>query len=249
MSKVDWKLAELYGILVGDGYLHKNNHSIFVVCSSEESYYLKNRVIPFFEILFKKKPYFAPRKDRNAFYIQANSKEIVNFFIDTFDMTRGAKSNYRISKRIMNNKKLIPHFLRGLFDTDGCVKFSKQNKGVNYYPRIQFHFKNSLFASDLKKALSKLKFNMGCYEDNRFGGLYVIQISGNANLNKWCNLIGSANLVHITKILQWEKDGFVKPRTTLEERIKYLGINTNVVLNCKQISPDSPVENRNIHRL
>ncbi len=237
---IDWRLVELYGILVGDGYLHKTNYSIIVVCSSEEIYYLQNRVMPLFEKIFGKKPYFASRKDRNAYYIQVSSKEIMNHLIDIFSITRGAKNNYRINKIIMKNRYLAPHFLRGLFDTDGCIKFSKQARDVNYYPRIQFYFKNGPIAGDLEKLLTKLGFTYSGYEDNRFGGLYVIQISGNVNLEKWINLIGSANLVHLTKILQWKKDGFVKPKTTLDERIKNLGISTNTLLNCRSISPVKP---------
>jgi len=235
MTYIDWKMAELYGILVGDGYLHKNNHSIIIVCSSEEAYYLKNRVMPFFENVFDKKPYFAPRKDRNAYYVQVNSKHIVDFFTTTFTMTRGEKSNYRISKNILKNKNLMPHFLRGFFDTDGCIKFSKQAKKINYYPRIQFYFKSGPLSGDLEYILSKLRFNYSSYEDDRFGGLHAIQISGRENLERWMKIVGSANLVHITKMLQWKKDGFVAPKTKLEERIKYLDINTDTLLNCKRI--------------
>ncbi len=240
MESLDWKLAELYGIIVGDGYLHKNNYSIIVVCSSEESYYLKNRVMPLFEKLFNKTPYFAPRKDRNAYYIQINSKSIIEFFTKTFSMSRGEKSGYRISKKILKNKKLMSHFLRGLFDTDGCIKFSKQTRKFNYYPRIQFYFKNGPLSGDLESILSKLGFKYSSYEDHRFGGLRVIQISGSENLKKWVKVVGSANLVHITKILQWKKDGFVVPKTTLDKRIKRLGISTKTLLNCRSISPVQP---------
>ena len=155
-------------------------------------------------------------------------------------MTRGAKNHYRVSKIVMKDKKLIPHFLRGLFDTDGCVKFSKQGTTTNYYPRIQFHFKNGLFAKDLTNLLTTMGFNYCGYEDKRFGGLFVIQISGKNNLKKWCQRVGTANMVHLTKILQWERDGSVIPRTSLEERAKNLGINTDTVLNCKRV--ESPVK-------
>ncbi len=230
----DCKLVELYGILVGDGYLHKNNWSIIIVCSSEEKDYLNNRVVPFFVDLFGKKPKITPRRDKKAYYIQVNSKEIVEFLIQTFGMTRGEKSKYRISEKVIENKRLIPHFLRGLFDTDGCIKFSKQGKNINYYPRIQFYFKNGPLVGDLKILLSKMGFSYSAYEDKRFGGLYVIQVSGYKNLEKWIKLIGSSNPVHVTKILQWKKYGFVTPKTTLEERVKDLDYKHMSLLDSKE---------------
>src|SRR3989338_2002203 len=209
---LDWKLAELYGIILGDCYVHKNGYSIIIVSNSEEEFYLKNRVMPFFETIFSKKPYFALRKDRNACYIQVNSKAIVNQFTDMFTMSKGEKSKCRVSKQIMKNRHLMSHFIRGLFDTDGCIKFSKQARQFNYYPRIQFYFKNGPLTNDLKSIIKNLGFNFSGYIDKRFGGLYVIQISGSENLNKWMNKIGSANPVHITKMLQWKNDGVVKPK-------------------------------------
>ena len=97
-------------------------------------------------------------------------------------MLSGNKTKTKISNKITKNVNLIPHFLRGIFDTDGCIKFSKQKKSFNYYPRIQFCFKDSPIIYDVRRLIDILNFDFGVWNEKRFGGLSYCQISGKQNL-------------------------------------------------------------------
>ena len=221
------QLAELLGIILGDGNLNKASNCITIVGSLEEIYYYKNHVIPLIKSLFNVNPKLRKRNDRNAFYIDFNSKDVMSYLSKDLGLIRGNKKYASIPRIIKNNSKLIPHFLRGLFDTDGCLKFSKQSRDENYYPRIQFCFSDTQFAEEVKEII-KIYFKVGSWKDSRFNGLAVYQISGKENLEKWIKLIGSNNIVHKTKYLIWKKQGFYVPNSSLQSRAKALNLNINL---------------------
>ena len=139
-------------------------------------------------------------------------------------MNRGPKFlKISIPKKIMLNKGFSKAFIRGLFDTDGGLKFSKQNKKFNYYPRIRIYSKKSLMTEQVKIILDKFKFKYSRSLDRRMGSdINTYEISGFKNLNKWLKLIGTSNPVNISKVLFLKKKGFYKPNLSLLERLKIL---------------------------
>lgn len=215
------KLAELIGIILGDGHLHKKANSITIVGSLDDFHYYESYVIPLIKSIFNVNPKLRKRNDRNAFYIDFNSKETMEYLIEEIGLKRGNKKRARLPNLIKNNKSLYSHFLRGFFDTDGTVKFSKQKKKINYYPRVEFCQKNKILGNEIANLIKNLGFNLNICIDKRYNtGVY--QISGNKNLKRWKKVVGFSNQVHLTKYLVWERDGQVKPRTTLKERIATL---------------------------
>jgi len=147
--KINKYVAELIGIILGDGHPHTKSNLITIVGSLEDIYYYQKRVIWLFEFLFNKTPSLKKRNDLNAYYLMACSKKIMDFLVNEVKLKRGAKVNASVPEVISSNPKLIPYFLRGLFDTDGCIKFSKQTKKINYYPRVQIALRNSPLAYEL----------------------------------------------------------------------------------------------------
>ncbi len=222
------KLAEFLGVLLGDGNLNKSSNCITIVGSLEELDYYNHIVIPLVESLFEVKPKLRFRNDRNAIYIDFNSKQVMNYLSKEIGLVRGNKRYANIPEIIKNNVQLVPHFLRGLFDTDGCLKFSKQARQNNYYPRIQFCFSDAPFAHEVKDLLEKIGFNLGMWKDTRFNGLMFYQISGNYNLEKWIKIIGSSNPVQKTKYQMWKKYGLYIPKSSLKSRIDSLNLNMDV---------------------
>ena len=109
------KLAELIGILQGDGNIHKKSNCVTIVGSLEDLDYYKDHVIPLIKSLFPIGPKLRRRNDRNAYYIDFNSKEVVIYLTKFIGLVRGNKVNARIPKIIKRNQKLMLHFLRGLF--------------------------------------------------------------------------------------------------------------------------------------
>ncbi|PIN79659.1 hypothetical protein COV16_03080 [Candidatus Woesearchaeota archaeon CG10_big_fil_rev_8_21_14_0_10_34_8] len=68
-------LAEIIGIILGDGHLHKKSNKITIVGSLEDFYYYKFHVIPLIRSIFVCNPKIRKRNDKNAYYIDFNSKE------------------------------------------------------------------------------------------------------------------------------------------------------------------------------
>ena len=139
MTKNNEKLAEFLGILLGDGNLNKSSNCITIVGSLEESDYYNNHVIPIIGSLFEVKPKLRYRKDRNAIYIDFNSKQVMDYLSKELELVRGNKRYAHVPKIIMNSSESISHFLRGLFDTDGFA-WSFQNKQVKKIIIQEFNF-------------------------------------------------------------------------------------------------------------
>ena len=132
--------AELAGLIAGDGYLHKDYNRIIITGSLDDIYYYKNYINLKFIKNFKIKPHIYKRNNKNAYDLQIENKEVFSFFTNKLGMIRGSKKNrVLIPDKIFKNKEFSKRFIRGLFDTDGCLKFSKQTKDFNYYPRIQIY--------------------------------------------------------------------------------------------------------------
>lgn len=237
-TKNDKELAEFLGILLGDGNLNKSSNCITIVGSLEELDYYNRTVIPLIGSLFEVKPKLRHRNDRNAIYIDFNSKQVMNYLSKELGLVRGNKRYAHVPEIVKSNAESIPHFLRGLFDTDGCFKFSKQTSQKNYYPRIQFCFSDAPFVHEVKGLLEKMRFNIGMWKDSRFNGLIFYQISGSDNLEKWMSLIGSNNPVQKTKYQMWKRYGFYTPKSSLKSRIESLNLNTKL-LSSDSVTADS----------
>jgi hypothetical protein len=59
---------------------------------------------------------------------------------------------------------------------------------------------------------------------NRSAESLVVRLNGILMLEKWMNEIGSRNAKHLTKYLVWKKEGFCPSNTTLEVRLRTLGM-------------------------
>ncbi|MBR9682933.1 hypothetical protein GOV03_00125 [Candidatus Woesearchaeota archaeon] len=218
LQRKNARMAELVGIILGDGHIHSKHNLITIVGSLEDLEYYQKRVCWLFQSLFNKTPSLRRRKDRNAYYLVIYSKQIVDFLVNEIGLKRGSKKYASFPKKIISDKKLIPYLLRGLFDTDGCVKFSKQTKNINYYPRIQFSQMESPLANEVGALLKKIGFSYGTWKDSRFNGQIYYQISGKNNANKWFKEISPKNPVHVTKYEFWKKFGYHIPKSKMEFR-------------------------------
>lgn len=237
--KIDWRVAEICGIILGDGHMHTTENRVTITGSLEDMHYYKNYVIPLFISSFRVNPSFKFIKNKNSCHMYINNKEMFKFLTDKLNMHRGNKINAHIPKLILNNTKLIPHFLRGIFDTDGSLKFSKQAKNINYYPRIRLCCQESYLSKEISILLNKLNFNFSESKNfNKFTGFknskgmpilanrHVVcyEISGKNNIIKWTKLIDSSNPVHLTKFLIWRKMGLGFPNSSLYDRLNILNL-------------------------
>lgn len=212
-------IYELIGAIYGDGHIHNTENRITLVGSLEDYYYYTFYLKPLIEKLFPElKVYIRKRNDRASYYLSFESKDAFQK-LQSFYLWRGAKNNLVLP--ILPNSQSLKLFLRGLFDTDGSLKFSKQNTSVNYYPRIQYAFKDSFFSKELGTLLEKIGFAFSRWYDHR-DNEYYYQISGYDSLHKWIKIIGFSNPVHYSKFLYWKKYGYSIPKTSLAFRTEAL---------------------------
>lgn len=218
------QLAELVGIMLGDGNIHNIHNRVTIVGSLEDKWYFEYHVIPLITYLFNIKPKLLNRNDRNAYYIHFYSKDVIESLLK-IGLIRGNKSFASIPPFVFYNHNFMCCFLRGLFDTDGCLKFSKQHKQINYYPRIQLAFKPSPFANQIHLMLKKLNFKHGFWiqKRDRFSLLYY-HISGFDNIHHWFTEICPQNQVQVSKYLFWKKYGYYIPKSSLSDRLNSLNL-------------------------
>ena len=162
----------------------------------------------FKDIIFK--PKFRSGGKNGCFGVQTSKKEVSNFFLE-YGFKPGRKThtvsipNY-IKK---SDKKVQSAFIRGLFDTDGCLRFERINNNTNYtYPKIEFNFASISLRDDLFNLLKKLGYRAHIWGKK----YYKICIAGNDNLEKFMKEISPKNAKHLNKYFFWKKYGHNNPK-------------------------------------
>lgn len=197
MSK---ELAELIGIHFGDGLMdnrHNYTYRIYYTCNISEKQYA-NYIINQFKKLFNVSLKLRVRKNKSCIDLYIYSKSLCKFFNEILKIPYSPKDSLSIPEFISNNKEYIKHFLRGLFDTDGCIVYNKS--GVRKIPIIRFSTKHKSFAKEIEDNISNLKIKVKTYKKNykdKYTGFDVV-IYGKQSL-KLFNLIGSKNIKNIKK--------------------------------------------------
>jgi len=124
-SECSEKLAELIGILFGDGcvnfYPSRKEHLIAISGHSVNDFcYHSGFIKNLFQVLFNVEPHLYVRKDQNCLTSRFRSKEVFIFLMEK-GITAGKKVNLDIPEWIAHNDSYFISFIRGLFDTDGSV--------------------------------------------------------------------------------------------------------------------------------
>ncbi|MBT4539225.1 hypothetical protein HOI26_03450 [Candidatus Woesearchaeota archaeon] len=237
--KITPELAEIFGIHVGDGYLryHGRTKELDISGSYEEKSYYDNHMIPLFNKTFNLKiegKYFPSRK---TYGFVVREPEVIEIF-KQFGFPSGKKSTIiKVPDCILysNSKKIVSAFLRGYFDTDGCLtfrnrkgknKYSAFKKKFNYYPRILLISVSKDLIEDIKKLLVKFDFKYyTCVyqpKNKNWNDVYRLRLLGNRNLIKWMMHIGTKNPVKLSRYEIWENYGFCPTNTTFNQRINIL---------------------------
>jgi hypothetical protein len=193
------KMAELLGIMFGDGCLSRTDGKYFIYISGhkiDDFEYHNINTKKIFKDLFQKEIRVKSRNDENTIFIRFSSKYIFNE-LHSYGMPIGIKyKNLRIPLKLKGNK-LVTHFLRGLFDTDGCVVLSKQHKKIPYYPRLEISSKSKLFLKEILIVLIDKGF-YGSISKKRKN--FRLEIPGFKNLKLWMKVIGMNNKKHKMKV-------------------------------------------------
>lgn len=149
------ELAEIMGIILGDGGLYaigKNKYCTTVVFNKLERLYA-NYVKTLFEKHFY--PYkFYLFEAPHTFMLNNQSVYIGKYLIES-GMILGDKVRSQVTiPEWIFNKKLLKYFIRGMFDTDGCIYRKYED-----YAQIGFKLGSKPLIFSLRKALTELELN------------------------------------------------------------------------------------------
>ncbi len=202
--------CELIGLHTGDGTLYKTTRGkvweLRGDVKEREFYdkYISKLLYKIFKVEFKPKYRAGP-----SYGIQTCNKELIEFLIST-GFPIGTKTytvevpDY-IFKSTTKNKLA---FLRGLFDTDGCINFYRE------YPRIELGFASVKLRNSLNALLKELGFRTCIWEFKsvKKGTLcycYKVRIFGKEQAKKFFKEVSPKNTKHLNKYLNWKKNAEV----------------------------------------
>ena len=211
-------MAYICGVLVGDGHIsyreRKKTMVIKIVGNPKDEKEFYWEVIgPKFQELFDVSLKIKYHDSKTTFGFTFFSKTIGKYLTEFIKLPEGRKyESLRVPEIFAKNKNFLIEFIRGVFDTDGCITFKKRYKDYPYYPVISLYSRSDLFIKDISRILKNLGFrivesyNM-IKSDNRVKNGYTIisciEMKGRSNLDLWLEKIGFYSPKHLEKIKKY----------------------------------------------
>lgn len=185
------QLAELYGIILGDGGISK--YQIIITLDRKKDFEYAQWVASLIENLFGVKPFIGYRD--NVVNVTLSSTNAVEFFLKN-GLAIGSKvcNQIDIPTWIKTKKLYYTACVRGLIDTDGCVFVDKHKGKTKVYRHLGIGFTNMSkpLLQSVFVILSKLDIDAGCYGKN-------VLVRKKLAVKKYINIIGTNNPKHKQK--------------------------------------------------
>jgi len=222
-------IYELIGVIIGDGNIiyNKNNKQyrleITGNATEDKEYFINlSKII---NKISNKKPTIRERshKKGKSLDLHINNKIFIEFLIKKIGLPCGRKTfTIKIPEKLIN-WKYSKHIIRGIFESDGCIFFSK-SKVFKYptYPRLEIRTSSNKLKDQLMEILKERGFKIRLIDKCKTCKIYL---SGPRMLNKWVKEIGISNIKNKTKINLWKKLGYYIPKTNLKQRKRILASN------------------------
>lgn len=218
-------IYELLGFAMGDGHIFYNKkcrkYKLELDGNVEEDmdYFLKIKEFLVKNTDSKPRLFIVNQKKGRTLRLEVYNKKFVENLI-SMGLPAGKKT-FIIQLPASLGKDKTLYLVRGLFEADGCLYFSKSKKGkYPSYPRIEIKTSSEKLLEQLKNFLISQGFSpyiRRCKSDRT----PAIGISGEAPLEKWRELIGFVSLKNKTKYNFWKTKGFYIPHTPLKNRMIY----------------------------
>lgn len=186
------KLAEFLGIMFGDGHL--SNYQIEVTTNSStdknHAFYVKRLT----ESLFDMKCTISIKSEKKTIIIKTSSKNLVNF-INKLGMPIGNKinNNLRMPLWIKQNKTYLKSFIKGLFDTDGCIYCDNHRIKDKTYQHLGWTI--TTYADKLKNDLLFYLKELG-FSPTHTKNQKSIYIRKQKEIDKYFHVIDTSNPKH-----------------------------------------------------
>ncbi len=198
--KKDKKLAELFGIILGDGHLEvykKDNarcYALKIAGNLSQDYeYLSEYISKLFISIFKEPGKIREIPKKNEIFLTIHGKNLIKM-LNELGLKSGNKkiNNQNIPDWIKKNNSFLEACLRGLIDTDGSVHhISRKNRNL----RICFTSYIPNLIEDVHKSLNKLNI-----KTSKIIRKKQIFISGKEQVNKYIKKIGFNNQKHLKRL-------------------------------------------------
>lgn len=198
-SRDDIRLAEFFGILLGDGSVTRYYVKIYLNRKKERDYALFVKKLA--KELFTGVPITCQQRlNEGTIEIQISAKDVCDYL-----KNKGFDSKKRIIPLwIIKNKKFLKATIRGLFDTEGSVgiKYFHGKNGNYIYKQLTVTNKNENILRFLENYLT-----MFGYKPTKNSGKNIY-ISNESDIERYMKDIGSHNAKIINKIKIEEINGF-----------------------------------------
>lgn len=185
-------LAEFMGILLGDGHLSVFQVSIATNSKTDMKHAMF--ISGLFRKLFHLPATVTKRKKMNAVIVVTSSKSLVNF-LNKKGMPIGDKIKHGLSvpSWISKNLSFQKAFIRGLFDTDGCIYLDKHKIKGRLYKHLGWAITS--YAPFLVKGVIQILTNFGFRPTYRTSQKSVFLRRGD-DILRYFSVIGTSNEKH-----------------------------------------------------
>ncbi len=214
------EFAYFLGLLLGDGSVMESKPTIALTGHEvDEEEFCMNVLLPLITTLFGFTPRVYKPRGIHAYRIMFDSRKLVTFLIHEIGFPHG-QAPKRIPEVILTaSLETQIAFVRGLFDADGSVIFSKKTYSQYSYPSVETKSTSRPVLSEIEPILSRLGFRVSI---GRSVESHVLRINGREMLDRWFEVVGSKNIKHLSKYRVWKKLGYCPPQTNVPNRLALL---------------------------
>jgi hypothetical protein len=197
----DEKLAELIGIILGDGHVERRAIGKKIRCYTvkiaghieQDRVYLSNHVSEIIKDIYEKRPTITKNSNYGVMWATVHGRGIIEDLMEKGLLTGNKKKNNQgIPEWIKENKAFLAKCLRGLIDTDGSIHhISKENRNL----RICFTSYIPKLMKDVREGFIALGYNPSkVIKENQFF------ITRKENVARYIKEIGFANEKHLKRL-------------------------------------------------
>ena len=175
--KKDGDLAELTGVVLGDGHIcsYPRTEELRIISNSNNPGFI-TRYAKIMEKVFNKKPYIRNSGQSNSTRIGLYEKHIS----DRMKIPSGARKYQKVVVPIwiLKNRKFVVRYLKGLYEAEGSHSIHLPT----YTYKVQFSNKNVYMLKNVFKLVSMLGFHPHKSKS-------MVQLSRKNEVQKFINLI------------------------------------------------------------
>lgn len=217
------ELAEIFGVVLGDGYLGKNELTITSALHEKKHMEYVGRNIR--ELFGVESKIFYGYSNKNVVVLDCYSSELVDF-LSKEGLTVGnkIKNGARLPEWIAKKENFAFGALRGLFDTDGGI-YCKQkgyDRALIEFQTMSPHIRDNVVSLLKRVGFAPSKSTTKSGFTNKIA--YNIRIQRQEEVHRFFHLIGSSNPKNIVRYRHLVEKGCIPLKEDLyNEIINYRG--------------------------